>query len=133
MIPMAMPRCGLSFADVSLAAMECSGNLKRTARRLGVDASALRAAVRREHLEHWFCSMNPFVGSPWSGSRSRKSRITVDQIKEVALEGYSQKDAAYLLGISYSRMKFLVSEMGIRECFPSHGTCTLNGRLGYAR
>lgn len=130
---MVMPRCGISFADVSLAALECRGNLTRTAKRLGVEASSLRVAVRREKLEHWFCSMHPFVGPSRSGSRSRPSRVTADQIIELAKDGYSQKDAAFLLGVSYSRMKFLVKELGLRDNFLSHGECISAGRLGYAR
>ena len=53
-IPLLMPRAGLSFYDVSLAALECCGNLERSAKRLGVDASALRVAVKREGVQRWF-------------------------------------------------------------------------------
>lgn len=129
-MPMVMPRCGISFADVSLAALECMGNMKRTAKRLGVDQSALRIAVRREGIERWFVSRH---GMSAIGSRSRARCVTREQVIDLAADGYSQRDTAYMLGISYSYLKSLVLEWGLRDYFPSHGECVRNGRLGYAR
>lgn len=129
-----MPVAGLSFADISLAALQCRGNRVRTAKRLGVGIRSLDAAVQREGLERWFLSRTPGVGpKSGKGSKSRNRCVTQEQIIEVAHGGYSQRDAAYLLGISYAYLKDLVAEYGIREHFPEHGECVRNGMLGYAR
>lgn len=129
-----MPVAGLSFADVSLAALQCRGNRVRTAKRLGVSIRALDAAVHREKLERWFLSHTPGVGpKSGKGTKSRKRCVTQEQIIEVAQQGFSQCDAAYLLGISYAYLKDLVQDYGIRAHFPEHGQCVRNGQLGYAR
>lgn len=129
-----MPRCGISFADVSLAALECRGNRVRTAKRLGVGIRSLDAAIEREGLQRWFISHDWLIGPKGvSGSRFRRRCVTPAQIKDVASEGYSQKDAAYILGVEYSYLKRMVLEWGLRDAFPAHGECVRNGRLGYAR
>lgn len=133
MIPLMMPIAGLSFYDVSLAALECRGNRVRTAKRLGVGIRSLDAAIAREGLERWFVSHDWRIGPKGGGYKSRKRCVTREQIIDVAAEGYSQKDAAFILGIDYSYLKQLVSEWGIRDCFPAHGVCVRNGLLGYAR
>lgn len=128
-----MPVAGLSFADVSLAAMECRGNRVQTAKRLGVAVRSLDAAVEREGLQHWFLSHDWRVGPKGVvGSRFRSRCVSADDIREVAADGYSQKDAAFILGIDYSYLKRMVKEFGLRSCFPDHGQCVRNGHLGYA-
>lgn len=104
---MVMPRAGLSFADVSLAALECRGNLKRTAKRLGVDESALRVAVRRERVQHWF------VSGMGSGTRPRKRCISAEDIRAKADLGMSTMDAAVALCVSRSFLVSLAAEYGI--------------------
>lgn len=106
-IPMVMPRAGLSFADVSLAALECRGNLCRTAKRLGVDESALRVAVRRENIQHWF------VSGPGNGYRPRKRCISAEDIRAKAELGMSSADAAVSLCVSRSFITSLAAEYGI--------------------
>ena len=130
---LAMPVAGLTFADVSLAALECRGNRVRTARRLGVGIRSLDAMIKREGLERWFLSQDWRVGPRPAGSRSRTRCITREQIIEVAGDGVSQMDAAYLLGVSYAYLKDLVADWGLRSYFPSHGDCVRAGQMGYAR
>lgn len=133
MIPLMFPRCGLSFADVSLAALECRGNRVRTAKRLGVGVRSLDAAIAREGLERWFVSHDWSIGPKGGGYKSRTKCVQRDQVIEVAKEGYSQRDAAYILGVEYSYLKRLVKEWRLRAHFPDHGQCVRNGHLGYAR
>lgn len=132
MIPLMMPLAGLSFYDVSLAALECRGNRVRTAKRLGVGIRSLDAAIARHGLERWFVSHDWRIGPKGSGYKSRSRCVTREQVVEVASEGYSQKDAAFVLGIDYSYLKQLVREWGLRDHFPAHGQCVRNGHVGYA-
>lgn len=123
----AMPIAGLSFCDVSAAAWECHGNRIRTAKRLCVGVRSLDAAISRHGLHNWF------VRGRGRGVKFRSVCVTREQVIEVAQEGYSQRDAAFLLGISYDYLKSLVRRWNLRQYFPAHGQCVQNGHLGYAR
>lgn len=127
MSQLAMPICGLKFTDLSEVAWDCGGNRVRTASRLGVAVRSLDAAISRHGLHNWF------MAGRGRSPRPRKRCVTREQIIEVVQDGYSQKDAAFLLGIEYSYLKDLVRLWNLREFFPAHGKCVQNGRLGYAR
>ena len=129
-----MPVAGLSFADISLAALQCRGNRVRTAKRLGVGIRSLDAAIARHRLDRWFISRTPGVGPRRpSGYKLRATCVSKEQVIEVAQEGYSQRDAAFVLGVSYGYLKDLVKRWNLRAYFPAHGVCVRNGQLGYAR
>lgn len=104
---MMMPHCGLSFADVSLAALECGGNKTQTAKRLGVAVRSLYSAIDRENLHHWF------VPGRGKAPRKRQKCITKEQVQQMCDEGYCRADAAYLLGISVAYLKDLCRQWGI--------------------
>lgn len=109
-VPLAMPMCGLSFADVSLAAMECHGNKTRTARRLGVSIKALEALIEREKIGWWF--------NPTGGIRHQRKRcVSKDDIVTLAQEGYTRPDVAHLLGISQAYLKDLISKWDLADSF----------------
>jgi len=122
-----MPIAGLTFCDISAIAWECQGNRVQTAKRLGVGVRSLDAAIERHGLHNWF------VVGRGRGKHFRSRCVTRDQIIEVAREGYSQTDAAFILGIEYSYLKDLVKLWNLRPYFPAHGQCVKNGCLGYAR
>ena len=125
-IPLLMPAAGLSFADVSKAALECGGNRVRTAKRLGVGIRSLAYAIRRENLDHWF---NQGHGS---GKKSRATCVSREQIVELAQEGYIRRDAAFLLGISPAYLKDLVAKWGLADDFTVRkGHAAVVSRLGY--
>lgn len=131
-VSLMMPVAGLSFYDVSLAALECNGNRVRTAKLLGVGIRSLDAAIARHGLQRWFISRDWRIGPKSAvGSRQRQRCVSREQIISIASEGYTRKDAAYLLGIDYSYLKELVRMWGLSDHFPSHGECVRVGLVGY--
>jgi len=120
-----MPIAGLSFADVSLAAMECHGNRVRTAKRLGVGVRSLDAAIDREGLQRWF------VAGRGRGVRPRSVCVTREQIVEQALAGYLREDAAEILGISKGYLRDLCERFSITEFSENRGYRVRVGLRGY--
>lgn len=113
-VPLMMPVAGLSFYDVSLAALECNHNRVRTAKRLGVGIRSLDAAIAREGLERWFISHTPGIGpKSAAGSRNRKRCVSREQIQQKADLGMSCADAATSLCISEAYLKQLCIEYKI--------------------
>lgn len=126
MIPLMMPVAGLSFADVSLAALECCGNRVRTAKRLGVGIRSLDAAIEREGLQRWF------VSGRGRGSRPRSRCVTREQVVALAVDGYLKADAADILGISEYYLRDLIELWGITEFNADRGRSVKIGMHGYA-
>jgi uncharacterized protein (DUF362 family) len=124
---MMMPRCGLTFCDVSLAALECHGNRVRTAKRLGVGIRSLDAAIEREGLHRWF------VSGRGCGKRPRRKCVTREQIVELAADVYLKADAAAILGISPAYLKDLIREYGITDFAENRGERVRIGMHGYCR
>ena len=120
-----MPIAGLSFAEVSLAALECQGNRIRTAKKLGVGVRSLDAAIKRERLDRWF------VSGQGRSKRPRRKCVTRSQIQELAAEGYLKADAAALLGISPYYLDDLIREFGITEFAENRSYRTRVGMRGY--
>ena len=134
LIPLAMPVAGLSFADVSLAALECRGNRVRTAKRLGVGVRSLDAAIDREGLHRWFISADWRVGPKGvAGSRFRRRCVTREQVVDLAAEGYLKSDAADILGISEAYLKDLIRSWKITEFNSDRSRSVKIGLHGYAR
>lgn len=125
LIPLMMPMCGLSFYDVSLAALECRGNRVRTAKRLGVGVRSLDAAIEREGLQRWF------VVGRGRGSRPRSCCVTREQIVELAAAGYIKSDAADILGISVYYLRDLIEKWGITEFNSDRSRSVKIGMFGY--
>lgn len=126
MNPLLMPICGLSFSDVSLAALQCGGNKVRTAKRLGVGVQSLNHAIRRENLQHWF------VKGRGKAPRPRQTCVSREQIIEVAKEGYTRADAAHVLGISPAYLKDLIKRWELSGYFIGHAESCRKTRHGYA-
>lgn len=100
----AIPFAGLTFADLSLAALEAGGNRVRAARRLGIGVRTLDRHVALLDLDRWF------ISGRGRGRRPRSKCVTAEQIRELCSEGYTRKDSAYLLGISYGYLKDLLHQ-----------------------
>lgn len=122
---LAMPYAGLTFADVSLAALNTHGNRRRTAKRLGVSIRALDACIERHNLGRWF------VAGRGKGKRPRARCVTVEQIIEVAQEGYHRRDVAEILGISYAYLKDIIEECNLQGHFISAAQAKRIARRGY--
>lgn len=108
-----MPRCGLSFCDVSMAALECNGNMTKTAKRLGVGVDSLKAAVKRERLHRWFYSRKFGVGLSHLDTSSRKISVSAEQIQHKADLCMSMSEAAAALCISVGYLKNLCKRYSI--------------------
>ncbi|QOX80840.1 hypothetical protein FY034_17605 (plasmid) [Trichlorobacter lovleyi] len=122
---LAMPTAGLSFADISLAAMDCGGNKTRTAKRLGVSIKGLEATIEREKLHHWF--------SGRSAPRPRSRCVSKSDVESLAQEGYTRNDTAYLLGISPAYLKSLIQLWNLADAFILRkGVAAAVTRNGYA-
>lgn len=113
MVPLMMPVAGLSFYDVSQAALECNGNRVRTAKRLGVSTRSLDYAIAREGLERWFVSYDWRIGPKGGGYKHRKRCVTRDLILMKSNLGMSRAEAAASLCISLRYLKDLCQEYGI--------------------
>lgn len=129
---LAMPVAGLSFADLSLAVLECDGNKVRTAKRLGVGIRSLDAVINREGLQRWF-AQNKGIFNRNMHKRKRTACVTREQITELALEGYLKSDAAAILGISPYYLRDLIEKWGITEFSENRGERSRIGKNGYCR
>jgi hypothetical protein len=107
-----MPGAGLSFADVSLAAMDCDSNRTRTAKRLGVSVRALDAAIDREGLHSWFAQTKGIFNRNIH-RRFRPRCVTRQDVQNLIDEGYLREDAASILGISTSYLRDLCVVFGV--------------------
>lgn len=123
-----MPICGLSFQQIYTVAQECQGNKTRTAKRLGVDRHALKMAIDRHSVNHWF------VAGRGKAPRPRSICVDRNQISELAGEGYIRKDVAYLLGISPGYLKSLIKRWDLSDSFiVRNGRASWIAKRGYIR
>jgi hypothetical protein len=114
------PLCGISYNDVVEAAAT-QPNKKKAAERLGINEKYFYLTIKRLNMGHLF-----------KASRSPKRRcISKEDIVKVAGEGYPMKDAAFLLGISYSYLRLLATEWGVKGLFMSKGRAGWVTRRGY--
>lgn len=111
------PLCGITYADcVSVAGV----NQKEAARRLGLSQRNFGEVVRRLGMAHWY----PLV-------RPGKRCVTKEDIIQVASEGYTRLDAAYILGISYSYLRELIKDWDLGGHFLSLSKAVSVGKKGY--
>lgn len=119
-----MPIAGLSYLDVSRAALECDGNRIRTARRLGVGTRSLDAAIDRAGLHNWF------VRGRGRGVKVRQRCVSREQVEAVRDEGWLRADAAHILGISVGYLRDL-SELWSISWAADRGRKSQIGKRGY--
>ena len=110
--------CGLGYFDI----ISCAGmNQRQAAARLGVGYNYLNQTVKRLGMSHWFDDVRP-----------RSRCVSREDVAKVAEEGYTQRDAAFLLGVSDSYLRHLVRLWGLRPLFPAcGGVASQIGKLGY--
>jgi transposase len=113
-----MPKCGVSYLDfVSVAGM----NQRAAAKRLGVSERNFGDVVRRLGLQHWFPDTRP-----------RSRCISREDIIKVAGEGWTRRDAAHILGVSYGYLRNLIEEWKLQGYFISKAESARVAQVGYA-
>lgn len=111
--------CGLSYKDV----ISCGGmSQKDAAKKLGVNYKHFNQVVKRHGLSHWFPKPKQ-IFTP---------TVSKEDIEQTAAEGYTQKDAAFLLGLCDRRLKVLIARWNLNSQFPSSGKAAWISRRGYA-
>lgn len=112
--------CGLTLEDIK----SCAGmSQKEAAKRLGVGYAHFNTVMLRHGLTHLF---------PKPPQRFTQC-VTVEDIARAAAEGYTQKDAAFILDVSERYFKSLVARWGLNGLFPNSGKAAWISRNGYAR
>jgi transposase len=113
-----MPKCGVSYLDfVSVAGM----NQRAAAKRLGVSERNFGDVVRRLGMSHWYPDTRP-----------RSRCISRDDIIKVAGEGWTRRDAAHILGVSYGYLRNLIEEWKLQSYFISKAQAARVAQVGYA-
>lgn len=126
MSALAMPIAGLTFGDIHRVAKACHGNRVQTAKRLGVHLCSLRKAIDRNSLHDWF------VSGTGRGVKFRPRCVSREQIIDIAKDGYSYPDTAFLLGISLQYLVNLIDLWNLKSYFAPIGKRISNGMRGYA-
>jgi hypothetical protein len=114
--------CGLSYRQVVSVAGE-GVSQKEAATRLGVAYAHFNQVIKRHGMSHWF----------EKPKQSFTNCISKEDILQTAVEGYTMKDAAFILGICDRHMKRLVAQWELNKYFPNSGKAAWISRTGYAR
>jgi len=111
------PLCGITYADcVSVAGL----NQRAAAKRLGLSLRNFGEVIRKNGMTHVY---------PHTRASSRC--VSKEDVIQVASEGYTRKDAAYILGISYGYLRDLVKDWDLGEHFLSMSEAVSVGKNGY--
>ena len=111
------PQCGITYADcVGVAGL----NQRAAAKRLGISLRNFGEVIRKNGMTHLY---------PHTRASSRC--VSKDDVIQVASEGYTRKDAAYILGISYGYLRDLVKDWDLGGYFISTGEAISVARNGY--
>jgi hypothetical protein len=112
------PSCGISYAQVvSVAGV----NQRAAAKKLGLSERNFCHVIRRLGLQHWFPDTRP-----------RSRCISREDIIKVAGEGWTRRDAAEILGISYGYLRNLIEEWKLQDYFISKAEAARVAQVGYA-
>jgi predicted DNA-binding transcriptional regulator AlpA len=96
---------GVTAADLLKAACRCA-NMSEAAQSLGVSQSYFTKKVKEIGATDYFKRRKP-----------RKRRITKRSTVQLARQGYTRRDAAFLLGVSPAYLKDVVNIWGIADEF----------------
>lgn len=113
----AFPAKGILVEDVVSAASE-EPNLRAAAKRLQVSERRLHDVAKRHGIE-------------FQKKKPRASSIDAAEVRSLANEGYTQKDAAYIAGTSYGNFKRIARRYKLNHLFPSSGQAAAISRRGY--
>lgn len=110
--------CNLSYRDV----ISCAGmSQKEAAKRLGVAYAHFNQVIKRHGMSHWFEKPKQVY----------TNCVSKEDILQTAAEGYTMKDAAFLLGICDRHMKRLVAKWELNSYFPNCRKASWISRRGY--
>ena len=111
------PLCGLTYSDcISVAGV----NQRDAAKKLGISERQFHHVVKRLGMGHWY-----------PDTRNRSRCISKEDIVTVAKEGYTRRDAAHILGISYGYLRDLIEEWKLQEFFIGSGEAKRIAVKGY--
>lgn len=111
------PACGITYADcISVAGV----NKREAAKKLGVAEDHFGRTVKRLGMDHWFPDVRP-----------RPRCVTKEDIIEVAQEGWTRRDSAAILGISYGYLKDLIEMWKLQPYFISTSEALSKAQKGY--
>lgn len=112
--------CGLTYSDIT----SCAGmSQKAAAKKLGVNYNYFNQVIKRIGAGHWFVKPK----------QQFTQCITEQDIVKAAGEGYTQKDAAFVLDVSERYFKSLVARWGLNSLFPNSGKAAWISRDGYCK
>lgn len=112
--------CGLSYRQIT----SCAGmNQLQAAEKLGVSIAHFRRVIHKLGMSHWMEDTH----------RPRPLCLSADDISQLAAEGYTQKDAAHIAGVSYNYFKALVGRYKLNHLFPRNGHAQAISRKGYCQ
>lgn len=110
--------CGLTYDDM----ISCAGmSQKAAAQRLGVNHAHFNRTVHRLGMAHWFEKPKQVF----------TQCVTREDIARTAAEGYTMKDAAFVLDVSERYFKSLVARWQLNSLFPNSGKAAWISRRGY--
>lgn len=114
------PRCGITMQHVKDIA-EIANNKRDAARRLGICERQFYAVIAKHRLGYLFASKHP-----------RPRRVSADDIIELARQGFTRRDTAYLLKISDDYLKVLIRKWKLAGEFTvNKGKAAWTTRRGY--
>jgi hypothetical protein len=99
------PMCGLTYADMVDAACT-TPNMRACAKRLGVSGRQLYEVAKRIGASHWFGKLKP-----------RPSKVNIEEVVELAQQGFIRADVAYMIGISHKYLDEIVQDYGLADKF----------------
>lgn len=110
--------CGIDYQQI----VACAGmSQKAAAKRLGINHAYFNRTLHRIGASHWFEKPKQVFSQC----------VTPEDIAKVAAEGYTQKDAAFVLEVSERYFKSLVARWQLNNLFPNSGKAALISRRGY--
>lgn len=110
----------LTYSDIISVACEGHATFDAAAKRLGVTPQALRRVLKARGMRHWLPRGQPV----------KSSSVDLRELESLGRDGYTIKDAAYLMGISYPHALRLVRRH-CRSAFPNRGAGAWKARRGY--
>lgn len=111
------PLCGLTYADViSVAGV----NQRAAAKKLGVSERQFGAVIKRLGMRNLFPDHRP-----------RSRCVSKEDIIKVAGEGWTRRDTAHILGISYEYLRDLIERWKLQPYFISTSQALSIAQKGY--
>lgn len=118
---MIFPVAGLSLEDIEKVAA-IAPNKRAAAKKLGMGERQFYSVIKQKGLSYLFDLRKP-----------RSRCVSKEDIESAAAEGYTRKDAAFILGISEWYLKDLIHLWKLQDAFTVRkGKASWVARRGYA-